>query len=473
MGRATYPLVKRVLDALLAGTLLVLSLPVALVALAPLRQRVLPRMAATACAGRAGRPFTRRREIIRSGDSAATRWLSRSALADWPVLLSVLAGHVSFVGPRILDVREAAALAPADRDRFAVSPGLVCYAWVQQRTNIDFDDEASTVRRYLADRSLATDAGLLLRAVAALPYGRPAGTPQAAVHISGIRLLNLGMDELVVAIETAIEARARTQIAFVNPACVNIAAGDPCYRATLARADWVCPDGIGMKIAGRILERPIRQNLNGTDLFPRLCAALARSGRSMYLLGARPGVAADVAAWAQRHFPQLRIAGTHSGYFEGDDEATVLAEIRDSGADVLLVAMGVPAQDHWLRHNLKRSGATVGIGVGGLFDFYGGRIPRAPPWLREIGGEWTYRLLQEPRRMWRRYLVGNAVFLWRVVRERRAAGAAKKVHTFATLSAPSCVTLGGYERIDPGAAASPGSRPCPPACVPPATARDP
>jgi lipopolysaccharide/colanic/teichoic acid biosynthesis glycosyltransferase len=108
MGRATYPLVKRVLDTLLAGTLLALCLPIALVALAPLRQRALPRLAATACAGRAGRPFTRRREILRSGDSAATRWLARSALPDWPVLLSVLAGHVSFVGPRILDTREAA-----------------------------------------------------------------------------------------------------------------------------------------------------------------------------------------------------------------------------------------------------------------------------------------------------------------------------------------------------------------------------
>jgi N-acetylglucosaminyldiphosphoundecaprenol N-acetyl-beta-D-mannosaminyltransferase len=102
----------------------------------------------------------------------------------------------------------------------------------------------------------------------------------------------------------------------------------------------------------------------------------------------------------------------------------VVAAIRDSGADVLLVAMGVPMQDLWLRRNLKRSGATVGMGVGGLFDFYGGRIPRAPLWLREIGGEWAYRLWQEPRRMWHRYLVGNATFLWRVMRERMAGGAA-------------------------------------------------
>jgi N-acetylglucosaminyldiphosphoundecaprenol N-acetyl-beta-D-mannosaminyltransferase len=424
MDRTHYPLAKRVSDVALATALLVLCVPVALVILAPLRPRLLPRMAATLCAGRAGRPFLLRREILRSGESAATRWLARSALPHWPALLAILAGHISFVGPRILDARAADALPAPDRDRFSVPPGLVCHAWIQERTNVDFDDEAATVRRYLAERSLATDAAILLRALAVLPYGQPECTPRAVLNVSGIRLLNLGMDELVAAIESAIDARARTQIAFVNPACVNIAARDPLYRATLARAEWVCPDGIGMKIAGRILAQPLRQSLNGTDLFPRLCAALARSNRSIYLLGARPGVAAAAAAWAQKQFPGLRIAGTQSGHFQGDDEAHVLAAIRDAGADVLLVAMGAPTQDHWLRWNLKLSGATVGIGIGGLFDFYGGRVPRAPLWLREIGGEWVCRLLQEPRRMWHRYLVGNATFLWRVVRERMAGGAA-------------------------------------------------
>jgi N-acetylglucosaminyldiphosphoundecaprenol N-acetyl-beta-D-mannosaminyltransferase len=179
-----------------------------------------------------------------------------------------------------------------------------------------------------------------------------------------------------------------------------------------------------MKIAGRILGRPIRQNLNGTDLFPRLCGTLAASGRRLYLLGARPGVAEATARWAQQQFPQLQIAGTRSGYFDATEEEAVIAAIRRSGADVLLVAMGVPAQDLWLRRHLKATGARVGIGVGGLFDFYGGRIPRAPLWLREIGGEWVYRLIQEPRRMWRRYLIGNFTFLWRVCRERIEAAPA-------------------------------------------------
>jgi N-acetylglucosaminyldiphosphoundecaprenol N-acetyl-beta-D-mannosaminyltransferase len=406
---------RRGVDLMAALALLAIAVPLAVLALAPARRSLLPRFAATMCVGRAGRSFALRREVLaRQGGRQA--WL-----ADWPVLLSIVAGHVSFVGPRILSVDEAAALAAADRDRFAVRPGLVCTWWLQQRANIDFDSEAAADRRYLRGRSLRTDLSILLRALLALPYGAGDGRPRAVVHIAGIRLLNLGMDELLAAIEAALQGRACTQVAFVNPACVNIAMVEPQYRAALAHADWVCPDGIGMKIAGRILGRPIRQNLNGTDLFPRLCESLAASGRRLYLLGARPGVAEATARWAQQQFPRLRIAGTHCGYFGAGDEEAVIAGIRRSGADVLLVAMGVPAQDLWLRRHLKKTGARVGIGVGGLFDFYGGRIPRAPLWLREIGGEWVYRLIQEPRRMWRRYLIGNFTFLWRIARERISA----------------------------------------------------
>ena len=415
MTHFAYEATKRGVDLLAALALLAIAVPLAVLVLAPVRRGLLPRLAATTCIGRGGRPFALRREVLaRQGGGLA--WL-----ADWPVLLSIVAGHASFVGPRILSQREATALPEAERDRFAVRPGLVCTWWLQQRANIDFDSETAADRRYLQQRSLRTDLSILLRALLALPYGNSGGTHGVAVHIAGIRLLNLGMDELVAAIEAAIHSRSCTQVAFVNPACVNIAAVEPQYRAALAHADWVCPDGIGMKIAGRILGRPIRQNLNGTDLFPRLCESLAASGRRLYLLGARPGVAEATARWAQQQFPRLRIAGTHCGYFDAGDEEAVVAAIRRSGADVLLVAMGVPAQDLWLRRHLKKTGARVGIGVGGLFDFYGGRIPRAPLWLREIGGEWVYRLIQEPRRMWRRYLIGNFTFLWRIARERISA----------------------------------------------------
>jgi N-acetylglucosaminyldiphosphoundecaprenol N-acetyl-beta-D-mannosaminyltransferase len=170
-----------------------------------------------------------------------------------------------------------------------------------------------------------------------------------------------------------------------------------------------------VRLAGKLFNRNIRQNVNGTDLFPELCAAAEKMGLSFYLLGGRAGIAERVAEWMTARHPRLRVAGWRDGYFSSGELPSVLAGIRASRAEILLVAMGAPTQEKWLRQNLPDTGARLGIGVGGLFDFYSGRMPRAPIWMREIGMEWVYRFLQEPERMWRRYLVGNAVFLARVL----------------------------------------------------------
>ena len=248
-------------------------------------------------------------------------------------------------------------------------------------------------------------------------HSKPLSFP-AGIEIRGLRLLNLALDDAVTAIESAVLAGTPTRVAFVNADCVNIAARDTTYRDRLAAMDWVLVDGIGMRIAGRMLKQPVRDNVNGTDLFPRLCAALAVHGRSIYLLGGRPGVAEAAASWAKKHHPALRIAGSHDGYFTANQTDQVIQDIRRSQADVLLVAMGVPLQEAWIDRHATSAGATVTIGVGGLFDYYSGRIPRAPAWMRRCGLEWVFRLIQEPGRLWRRYLVGNLVFLARIGRDR-------------------------------------------------------
>jgi N-acetylglucosaminyldiphosphoundecaprenol N-acetyl-beta-D-mannosaminyltransferase len=119
----------------------------------------------------------------------------------------------------------------------------------------------------------------------------------------------------------------------------------------------------------------------------------------------------------QARYPELIIAGTRDGYFDAAEEAEVIESINASGADILLVAFGAPRQDVWLKAHKQALRVPVRMGVGGLFDFYSGRIPRAPVWMREMGLEWTYRLLQEPGRMWRRYIIGNPLFLYRVWRQ--------------------------------------------------------
>ena len=173
-----------------------------------------------------------------------------------------------------------------------------------------------------------------------------------------------------------------------------------------------------MRLAGRLLGRPLRDNVNGTDLFPELVRVAPEAGLKLYLLGARPGVADAVAEWIRATSPATIVAGTDHGYHGADEQDAVVARIGETRPDILLVAMGVPAQEEWLDDHLEATGATIGIGVGGLFDMVSGRIPRAPMWMRRVGIEWIWRLAKEPRRMRHRYLVGNVAFVAHALRER-------------------------------------------------------
>lgn len=412
-----YLFCKRALDIAVAMLLLGVLAPLLVLAAPWLLTGPAPRIRSGRFVGRGVRPMRLHAlDLAHSPHGDKPGWLHKLARA--PRLYDLLCGRLTLVGPGPVSAQEAEKFGGLGHPRFAVAPGMVCLWWLRQRSNIDYGTEAEADLEYLAVRSLRRDVAILLRALVALAYGPGANRWVAGHSISGIRLLNLSMESLLDATVAALDRGVRTRIAFVNPDCVNIAARDEKYFRALDNCDWVCADGIGMKIAGSLLGRPVRQNLNGTDLYPRLCAALAASGHSLYLLGARPGVAAAAAQWALARYPGLKIAGTRSGYFSSAEEEQVLADIRAARADVLLVAMGAPRQELWLERNLEHSGATVGMGVGGLFDFYSGRIPRAPLWLREIGGEWMYRLVQEPGRMWRRYLVGNWVFLFRVLVDR-------------------------------------------------------
>lgn len=206
-----------------------------------------------------------------------------------------------------------------------------------------------------------------------------------------------------------------TNVAFLNAHCVNVAYDSLEYRTALDGMSRVFADGIGVRIAARVAGTDLRDNVNGTDLFPVLCRKAASAGHGIYLFGGRQGIAAGAAATMTAQTSGLVISGTHHGYVEGEAaEQRVIDEINASGASILLVALGVPSQEMWMVRNRRRLTVPVVIGVGGLFDYYSGRIARAPLPLRKAGLEWAWRLAMEPRRLAQRYLVGNAVFLARL-----------------------------------------------------------
>lgn len=238
------------------------------------------------------------------------------------------------------------------------------------------------------------------------------------IKLFGIEIDNVTLDHAVEAIVDRLDGDTPAQVSFVNADCVNIACRSPEYLEALQESDLVFADGIGLRMAGDVLGQPVRDNVNGTDLFPCLAAALEGTGKRIYLLGGRPGVAEGVARWLAKNYPGVELAGWRHGYFSAAEETKVIEDIRRSGADLVLVAFGAPRQDLWIRRCLSKLGAKVVIGVGGLLDFYSGRISRAPRWIRKLGMEWCYRLYQEPQRLWRRYLVGNVVFLVRLAQMR-------------------------------------------------------
>jgi exopolysaccharide biosynthesis WecB/TagA/CpsF family protein len=234
-----------------------------------------------------------------------------------------------------------------------------------------------------------------------------------AVWLLNIHLINSGRDEALNWLCDRLECGTPARIAFLNAHCANISARDADYRKALESAHAVLADGSGIALALRLKGHRLAANLNGTDLIPALCKRIANSRHSVFLLGGKPGIAEAAADALKSIAPGLKIAGTHHGFFGETGEAAVINAINASRADIVLVAMGVPSQDLWLHRNAARMSATLTFGVGGLFDFLSGRIPRAPLWLRKAGLEWTYRLYQEPGRMWRRYVLGNPEFVAR------------------------------------------------------------
>ena len=402
---------RRAVDVGVSLAILLALAPLGIAALSVSTLRREPRL------GRFGESFRCCRLDLPAG--LIGRLLSRLGVQRLPVLWNILMGDMSFVGPRPLSPASVDLGSRAMRDRLEVRPGLVCLWWIRERANIAYGREVEADGEYAVSQDLPGDLGIALRAGLTSLYGKASSSPPPAVaRITGIPIHNLTMDEAVNSILDLLTADAPSQVCFVNPACANMAHRDPQYDRILKGAGLALADGIGMHLAGKVLGQHLQQNVNGTDLFPRLCQSLSATGQGVFLLGGRPGVAQAVAGWIAEHHPRVVVCGSQHGYFADDEEEDVVARIASSGARLLLVALGVPRQEKWIDQHLSDFGVGVAMGVGGLFDFISGRIPRAPLWLRELGLEWAYRFYQEPRRMWKRYFLGNAVFLYRVWRER-------------------------------------------------------
>jgi exopolysaccharide biosynthesis WecB/TagA/CpsF family protein len=203
-------------------------------------------------------------------------------------------------------------------------------------------------------------------------------------------------------------------ISFLNAHNANVMFKDPEYRQALER-HLVLPDGIGVDVASlAVFGRIFPANLNGTDFVPALLTYMTRPKR-IGLIGARPETLAKARQNFQQHAPWHEFVAVHDGFFSEEDSAAVIAGIEHQKFDILLVAMGTPRQEKWIDRHLRPEHARLVIGVGALFDFIAGEVPRAPLVIRNLRIEWLYRFMQEPRRLAGRYFVGGPIFAGHVV----------------------------------------------------------
>jgi N-acetylglucosaminyldiphosphoundecaprenol N-acetyl-beta-D-mannosaminyltransferase len=211
------------------------------------------------------------------------------------------------------------------------------------------------------------------------------------------------------------------RVMYVNAHVLNQSQEIPELRTALEDADLVYCDGYGVRLAARALDVPIPHRMTGADWVWGLAALCESEGKSIYLLGSEPGIAAQAAQRLGRWYPRLGLAGAHHGYFEigSPHDDRVVEDINARRPDIVLVGMGSPKQELWVERNADRVDADVLWTVGALFDYVSGRVPRAPAWLADNGLEWIFRLAIEPQRMWRRYLLGNPVFVSRVMAQAR------------------------------------------------------
>jgi len=228
------------------------------------------------------------------------------------------------------------------------------------------------------------------------------------------------MQEALGLVQTTLSNGAKETVSFINADCLNISCRDSEYRQILNSQKIVLPDGAGMSLACRMIGERLVANLNGTDLLPPLCEIADKNNYSMFLLGAAPGVAGRMKNNLEKMYPGMRVVGEQHGYFDhetGSDDA--IKKINEVKPNILLVAFGAPRQEKWIHKHRDEIDCNVLMGVGGLFDFYSGDKKRAPMWMRKSGVEWLYRLYLEPGRLWRRYIIGNPLFMYRMYRWKR------------------------------------------------------
>lgn len=369
--------------------------------------------------------FTEQRKIDALGREVKITRFKCGMLASTAVLLDILAKRVSFVGASLNHTVDYQSQKRIARD-YQVLPGLTSLQDVHAQIGLDASASAKLMQEQLQGSFIST-LGIAFKALLNKTFfsDRHLSTPKQ-VPVFGLKLNNVTMQRAVSWVvrrqplncnmPANLTAR-NTQVGyFINAHSINTLSKDSMFKSCLQRADGLFADGSGMRLAAKKKGFGLLANLNGTDMLPEICKQAAADGKSIYLLGGGEGIAKKAAKRLKQVHPALKIAGTHNGFFNFKDKASseaMVAEINATQADIVLVGFGSPHQELWCEQFANALHCQTVMAVGGLFDFFSGAIPRAPLFMREIGMEWVWRLIQEPKTKFKRYVIGTPEFLIR------------------------------------------------------------
>ncbi len=353
------------------------------------------------------------------GRSVITIHFTRGFFKSSAQLINILKGELSFCGVPFTHRLSSKKQAYINRN-YTSTPGIFSLFDLHRRTGLAVNDPEELLLKQL-NAGAIDNALLLLKSVVCFCLYADANKTLIElknIPLFGLHLSNTSMQEAVnwaINDSTGKNRNKDTHIGFfINVNSINICLSQPDFYRTLQQADRLLPDGSGMRLAAKSAGYLLKDNTNGTDMLPHLCQRAIEQTKSIYFLGSKPGVAAKAAEKLKKQFPELVIAGTQHGFIEPDKFNEQVKKINQSGCDILLVAMGSPFQEKWLLDHKGKLNCETALAVGGLFDFYSGEIARAPLWLRELGLEWCWRLWQEPITKFKRYVIGNPLFLFRI-----------------------------------------------------------
>ncbi len=243
------------------------------------------------------------------------------------------------------------------------------------------------------------------------------------VDIGGIKIDDYGFDQAVeLTISHALSNGSPEFIVTPNAMHIVTLQQDDHFREVYRRAFLVVPDGVSLLWAAKFLRSPLNGRVNGTDFFETLCAVACSKQLKVFLLGGRPGAADKAAEVLRDRNPGLQIVGTYCPPFgfESNAEELVLIDtkIKKAAPHLLFVGLGAPKQENWIYAHYQEIGVPISVGIGVSFELVAGMVKRAPVWMQKCGLEWFFRLLEEPTRLWKRYLVGNPQFIWLILKQR-------------------------------------------------------